>query len=219
MVYVTNNGSASITPANPLLTTVDATTLGEGYCMSPSVMAASARPQFLYAGSAPAGKCDADMQQTWVYSTTNNDICMHVLDPNVSGACPLRPTGIKFAVWLANGSALDPTFVIDKITGGRSTASNTDCTKTVPPDVLLFQKSCNGNNVLSNNTQWNFGTGGCPMPSAANPGNYFALDDIHWTANIAASNRRVDVTLYYGCDNLCSTSSGVSETWTLHADH
>ena len=218
MVYVTNNGSASITPANPLLTTVDATTLGEGYCTSPSVMAASARPQFLYAGSAPAGKCDADMQQAWV-NGNKQLVCMHVLDPSVSGACPLRPTGIKFAVWNAAGSALDSTQVIVKITGGRSTASNTDCTKTAPPDVVLFQTSCNGGANLANNTQWNFGTGGCPMPSAANPGNYFALDEIQWKNDIGTSNRRVDVTLYYGCDNLCSTQSGVSETWTLHADH
>ena len=225
-VYVANNGSTSITPGNPLTTTVDATTLGEGYCTSPSIVPVSLMPKFLYSGTSSAGKCDADMQQSWIFlpnAKNKGDVCMHVLNPNVGLACPLRPTGIKFAVYKVDNVTLDPAFVISDITGGGIVS--TVASSCSAAGVGLYHKACNGNLNLANNTEWKFkvassGPTACKLPpNPANAGQYFVLDDIKWTTDISTSNRKVIVTVYYSCDGLCTTSPVVinNEPWTLNA--
>jgi len=217
-VYVANNGSTSITSANPLATTVDATTLAEGVCTTPSITPVSLRPKFLYLGSSSAGACDADLQQSWM-SGNNADMCVHVLDPNVSRSCPLRPTGIKVAVYLADGVTLDNTYTVKKIVGGTITTSSTSCT-TGSNSKTLFQAKClNPDGNLANNTQFNFqnnSADGCLTPALpANPGEYYAITQIQFSKNLPPTSKKMVVTLYYGCDGDCSTTPGTSETWTM----
>jgi type II secretory pathway pseudopilin PulG len=217
-IYAANNGSASITAANPLTTTVDATSTGGALCSSTSIVPVGAKAKFLYSGNASAGYCDADMQQAWV-SGGGADVCAHVLDPNVSDACPLRPTGIKVAMYTAGG-ALDGSYQIKNITGGNITTTGTDCT--TGSSVSLFTNKCfSPNRNLNNNEQYNFksdSANGCNLPpAAANPGQYFSLKDIKFSKNVPGTPVRMDVTIYYSCDSVCSTSPGTSETFTLQS--
>ena len=132
----------------------------------------------------------------------------------------MKPSGIKVAIYTAAG-ALDSTYTIKTITGGNITTTGTDCT--VPgggASVSLFTNKCvlpNGN--LANNTQYNFKSdpsNNCNLPpSVATPGQYFSLNKITFNKNLPATPVRMDVTLYYACDGLCSTSPAVTETWVL----
>ncbi len=224
-VYVGNNGSSSITSANPLATTVDASTLAEGYCTSPSIVPVSARPKFVYQGSSPAGKCDADMQQAWLYlpvPSNKGDVCMLIQNPPSARACALRPTGFKFTVYKVDNVTLDPNAKMDDVQGGfiSTSPSVSSCVKTGTLG-FLFKKACNvGGASLANDTRWDFvdnSSKGCYKPTTvANSGEYFALADIGWNIDVTTTDRKVVVTVYYACDGLCSTSPGVSESWTLH---
>jgi hypothetical protein len=220
-VYVANNGAASITAGNPLTTTVDASTLAETLCTSPSIVPVSAKPKFLYQGSSTAGTCDAHLQSSWISLVgakkgVASSACMNVQNPGSGGlACGLKPTGIKLAVYTSAG-VLDPTMLVSSINAGAISAS-ADCSATGA--ITVFKTSCRSSTNLPNNTRWDFGTGGCPLPpNAAGAGQYFVINNITWTTQLSPpTNRRIDVTLYYGCDGFCSGSPGVSETWTVAA--
>jgi hypothetical protein len=220
-VYVANNGSVSITSANPLVTTVDATTLAEGVCTTPSITPVSLRPKFLYLGSSSAGACDADLQQSWVSKPSNDTVCLHLLDPNATRSCPLRPTGIKVAVYNTDNVTLDTGYSVKKIVGGTITTSSTDCGGGGNDEQIFVNKCLNPDAPLANGTQFDFqnnAADGCKTPVLpANPGEYWEIKQIQFSKNLPAtsSSRKMAITLYYGCDNDCSTTPITSETWTL----
>jgi hypothetical protein len=221
-VYVANNGSASITSVNPLATTVDATTLAEGVCTSPSITAFSPKPKFLYLGNSSAGACDADLQQSWVSRPANDKVCLHLLAPNVTRACPLRPTGIKIAIYASDGVTLDNTYLVKNIIGGTVMASSTSCAadNNQGSEQIFKDKCLNPDGNLPNNTQFNFMNQGtdCVIPTLpANPGEYWAITQIQFSKALPATSasRKMAITVYYGCDNDCSTTPATSETWNL----
>ncbi len=216
-VLVANNGSATITSAVPLTTTVDASSIGDpAVCGRGSIALAGSRSQFRFAGS--AGECETDVQQAWFTKPGSyaDKLCLDLRNANSVGGCPVRPTGISVTVFRPDGINPDNIFKLRKIEGG-AVASSPSCA--TGGKVTLFTSGCNRNTDLANGQRWNFvEAGGChAAPSAPSPGSYFVFNLLEFTANLAGTGRRVDVTVYYQCEGVCPLVSSVQRTFRLRA--
>ncbi len=123
--------------------------------------------------------------------------------------------GIKVSVYQSDGVTLHPSIKITSIKGGTVT-STPSCSK--DDSVTLYDPKCNSNLPLDGETLWTFATvDKCrPAPFAIDPGEFFVLDTMKFTANLVGGNHPVGITLLFNCSGLCSSIPSV-DTFTLTA--
>lgn len=212
IVQVGNNGAATITSSQPLETTLGASSIGPSSCTAGSIALGSLRMKFEFEGE--AGECETDMQRSWVKKIASDKVCTNVKNDNSSAGCPIRPTGISVTVFRPDGVNPDNIFKLDRIEGGVIDGA-ASCNTT--GKVRLFDRGCNGGRSLPNGQRWDFANVGTCVkpPHAAAPGQYFVLNNLDFTTDVAGKDRRIDFTVYYECEGSCPAGESFSRTFSL----
>jgi hypothetical protein len=199
---VGNDATSTITPANPLQTTIDASSTGGASCASGDLQYDGIRPQFRMEGY--TGECAIDMQQAWLVKNGGADkLRTEIKNTNSSGGCPVKPVGISVTVYKTDGVTPDPNYKLDKIQGGGICATPGCSSSTA---LKLFDKACNANTSLPNGLRWDFKTVGTtcvPPPTYPDPGQSFVILLMDFTANLVGTGRKVDITIHYQCTGVC----------------
>jgi hypothetical protein len=210
---VGNSGTFTITPSNPLETTLDVSSRGPTSCAAGDIQYDGLKPQFRFEGY--VGECKIDVRQPWIKKITQDRVCLHVRNDNASDGCPMRAVGMSVTVYKRDGVSTDPNYKITRIEGGAISATTSCGTN---GKLVLFEPGCNAGAPLQNGQRWDFRSGGsCGVPMAvADPGEYFVVNNIDLTGNVAGTGRRIDVTIHYRCANPCSDVA-FSRTFQLKA--
>lgn len=218
-VSVQTTPGATIDPANPLRTTVDAMiTGGSTACPTGNIIAADPPVGFRFEGD--VGGCDVDVVQASVMRVTStNDLALAVQNLNLPGECPVRIKGVTFSVYTTTGK-LDTQYSISSIRGG---SIATRATPTATNSVALYATTCPtraGN--LANGASWTFAqTSVCNKPpeppGPVLPQQYFIFDRVTFSRQIAGLlvPRRLDVAITYECAGACSGGTQVTKTFVL----
>lgn len=198
---VGNDGTGTITAANPLETTVDASSNGGTSCAAGDLQYDGIRPAFRMEGY--AGECGADMQQAWLKKAGANDkLCTHVKNTNSPGGCPVKPVGLAVTVYKTDGVTPDANYKLDVIEGG-AISTTTDCSTT--PKLRLFEAKCKSDLPLNNGQRWDFANvATCVAPTAfPSSGEYFVLSKLDFSGNLVGTGRKIDITIHYRCTGIC----------------
>jgi hypothetical protein len=215
-VQVANNADGSVSSTSPLTSIIDASSTGDpAACSAGSISLASLRSELRFEGTVV--QCDVEAQQAWLsrVGTSNDRLCLRIRNANPATGCALRPTGIAFTVYRADGVTPDGIFRMERIEGG-AVETTPACSTT--GKVTLFTSGCNGGAFLANGQRWNFtSANGCALaPRTVAPGQYLVFNLLDSTAAIAGTGRAIDVTLYYQCEGPCPASP-TSRTFRLRA--